>query len=115
MRRALLLLTALLLTGCATEASTDTSSAKAADGPKVDVLTEASCRHFRNVMGDIDVLTTDELRKKLKEVHEKGQYAEQSGIPEASRAMLAAATQDNGEALLQAAGDMDKACSAADS
>lgn len=108
----------VLLTGCAaadTEASTPaaptTATAEPApDEPKPDVLTEASCRHFRNVIGDIDVLTTVELREKLKEVDDKARYSEDPGIPEGSRAMLAAVTADDGEALLAAVGEFSGAC-----
>jgi hypothetical protein len=100
------------LVGCG-GASEVPSAEPTPDEPKVDSLTEASCRHFRNVMDDVDVLSPDELRKKLKEVHDKGRYAEAAGVPEASRGMLAAATQDDGEAFLTAVGEMYSACDAA--
>lgn len=109
-----MLLTALLLAGCGgTETVATSGPGKPSAEPKVDSLTEASCRHFRNVMGDIDVLTAEELRKKLKEVHDKGQYAEATGVPEASRSMLSAATSDDGEAFLEAIGEMSQACKTA--
>jgi hypothetical protein len=100
----LLLSPLLLLPACAApEDSEETAS-----GP--DPSAQLACRHFRNVIGDATVLTDDELRGKIKEVHDTGRVSEEPGVAEHSRAMLEAATAGDGEAFMVAAGDMSESC-----
>ena len=81
-------------------------------GAEADTSAARACRHFYNIMGEIDVLSVPELREKLKEVNDDARYSETQGIPEGTRAMLAAITADDGEALLRSTGEFYAACNA---
>lgn len=61
-------------------------------------------------MGDLDVLTVAELRGKLKEVYSTASVSNSTAIRTYSRAMLAAVTLDDGEALLSSAKEFSNAC-----
>lgn len=75
---------------------------------------DLACDHFRNVRADFaaGILSTSELRQKLKEVYDNASIAT-DGVRSAAQQMLAAVTQDAGLALLDAMVDMDEACTAA--
>lgn len=105
---------ALLLPACSGEAA-GTDEPKAAESAKVevDVLTERACGDFQRTLADSDVLTDEELRERVKTIHDRGRYAEQAGVPEASRALLAAITADDVDAFVAAAEEMSAACAPA--
>jgi hypothetical protein len=86
------------ITGVETEPSRDRSS--------------LACDHFRNVLGDADVLTPQELRVKLQEVEGNANIATPA-VQRSARALLVAATAGNTEGVTQAAGDLSAACRAA--
>jgi hypothetical protein len=80
--------------------------------PEADAATQASCRHFRNVMGDAGqgVLSDEELRDKLKEVNDSASVSERADIRAGGVAMLRAITIGDSDELLKAATQFDKAC-----
>jgi hypothetical protein len=122
MRRATSLLTAaaLILVGCGSDADqagsdsvTPASSSVAPSteaAPEADASAQLACRHFRNVMGDLEILSGAELREKVQEVHDTARVSEEPGVAPAAREMLAAATADDGDRFLTAVGDMHEAC-----
>lgn len=81
MTRRLLLVLLLLLAGCGSSESSSDASA------------EAACRHFRNVVGDADILNNAELREKLKEIHDTASASEDAELQESARGMLASVTE----------------------
>jgi hypothetical protein len=68
-----------------------------------------ACDHFRNVMGDVDVLTAAELRAKLAEVEGNAAIARPS-VQAASRSLLAAVTTGTPDDAMTAAAEMYAAC-----
>lgn len=110
--RALLLLPFLLL-GCAAPAQDEagTNAGRSESGPKADASATFACRHFRNVIGDADVLNDAELREKIKEVEEDANVSKTPGIAEHGRGMLAAITADDAEAFTNEAAAFAEACS----
>jgi hypothetical protein len=78
--------------------------------PEADASAQLACRHFRNVMGDLEILSTPELREKIGEVHENANVSQEPGVAPAAREMLAAATADDGDRFMTAIGDMHNAC-----
>jgi hypothetical protein len=94
----------------ATNTKPATTAKPASTRPEADASTELSCIHFRNVMGDLDVLTVPELRGKLKEVYSTASVSPIDAIRAHSRGMLAAVTADDGEALLSSAKQFSDAC-----
>jgi hypothetical protein len=120
MRKALTLLTAAAaLAACGGEDaarpqdSARTSEASAAPEPEADASAQLACRHFRNVMGDFDVLTVPELRAKLQEVHETASVSVEPGVAEHARGLLSAVTAEDGDAFLVEAQRLSDACAAA--
>lgn len=65
-------------------------------GPDPDASAQLACQHFRNVAADADagVLSDDELREKVLEVHETGQVSNEPGISDGTESLLRAVTQD---------------------
>jgi hypothetical protein len=117
MRKALILLTAVAaLTACgdgeddATSTEESEAATTTAAEPEPDASAKLACRHFRNVMGDLEILSTPELRTKVQEIHDNARVSEEPGVAPAAREMLAAATADDGERFLQAVGEMHGAC-----
>jgi hypothetical protein len=80
--------------------------------PEADASTQASCQHFRNVIGDVGqgVLSDAELRDKFKEVNDSASVSERADIRAGGVAMLRAITTGTTEDLLKAVGQFDKAC-----
>jgi hypothetical protein len=106
MRRILLLLSVVLvLPACGGQESEVEPAAQEADASAF-----VACRHFRNVMGDVDILSPEELRVKVQEIHDKARVSEEPGVAESARGMLAAATADDGEAFMMSVGQMSDAC-----
>jgi hypothetical protein len=89
-------------------------SACSTSGPSPAEGSSLACDHFRNVMGDVSkgVLSDTELRTKLKQVYDDSDIATPA-VQSAAQAMLSADTSGDQQGLLSAAGEMDKACSAA--
>jgi hypothetical protein len=83
---------------------------ESAPASEADASAKLACRHFRNVMGDLEILSTPELRTKVQEIHDNARVSEEPGVAPAAREMLAAATADDGERFLQAVGEMHGAC-----
>lgn len=83
-------------------------------GPSPSEGSSLACDHFRNVMGDVSkgLLSDEELRTKLKQVYDDSDIAT-PGVQSAAQAMLSADTNGDQQGVLAAAGDMDKACTAA--
>jgi hypothetical protein len=80
-RRFLLVLILLTLVGCgSSEGGSDAGA-------------EAACQHFRNVVGDADILNNAEFREKLKEVHDSASATEDAELRESARGMLASVTE----------------------
>jgi hypothetical protein len=113
MRRALLLLIApLLLTACGSGSETTGEPvAGKAQATKADASTTFACRHFRNVIGDLDVLSDAELREKIKEVETDANVSENANIREHGRAMLAALTANDAGAFMEDAKAFAQVCS----
>lgn len=80
-----------------------------------DAGARAACRHFRNVAGDIQrgLLTEDEAREKLREVHSTALISEEPGVAEHAEGLFAAVTQRDAEALTMHADGLSEACTAA--
>lgn len=72
---------------------------------------ETACVHFHNVAGDVEILSDEELRLKLKEVHDTASNGDDSQVEAAAREMLATFTS-GGWALEfnQAVREMSDAC-----
>lgn len=88
------LVAAVLAVGCGSATS------GASGGPdEGDASARLACDHFRNVAGDVDVLTTAELRDKVAEIHDTARVSEVPGIAPNARAMLSAITQGDSAAL----------------
>ncbi len=121
----LALLVALVVVGCELPEETDGPGSGAASEttrasgkttkttqakPEADASAQLACTHFRNVMGDVDVLTVPELRAKLREVHETASVSEWEAVRTGARRMLAAVTRDDAEGLLDAAKGFSRVC-----
>lgn len=80
--------------------------------PSPDAGAVLACQHFLNVRSDIlaGILSTDEIREKLQEVHSNARISDEPGLEAAATAMLAAATRDDGEAFLEPFGEMGRLC-----
>jgi hypothetical protein len=63
---------------------------------------------------DADLLTPSELRERAQGVWDNAEISETPGIMTSARAMLAALTNGDLDALEAAVGDMDAACSNVD-
>jgi hypothetical protein len=111
--RRLVAIAALAVGIAASVASTDSSSESASDDSGASASAQLACEHFRNVAGDIGdgVLTDAEIRTKLQEVDGSASVADEPAVAAASRAMLAAATTGTPGEFIDAAGQMDAACS----
>lgn len=81
-----------------------------------DAPAEMACMHFRNVAGDAasGLLTDDELRSKLQEVHDDARLADTAEIREQSEAMLAAVTQRDSQRASEAIEAFSAACAELD-
>jgi hypothetical protein len=75
-----------------------------------DATAGAACTHFENVLGDVDILTDDQLVEKLQEVERTASLSSAPELASAARAMLSAAIDDDGPRVLVAAGDFRAAC-----
>jgi pyruvate/2-oxoglutarate dehydrogenase complex dihydrolipoamide acyltransferase (E2) component len=71
-----------------------------------------ACRHFRNIVGDADVLSDAEIREKLKEVHDDANIATPA-VQTAAREALAAVTSGTTEEFGAAIRSLSEACAAA--
>jgi hypothetical protein len=100
------LIAVLALAGC----GSSTSPAS----PKADAPAQVACEHFHNVMGDFNngLLTTAEMRDKIKQVYDTASVSEDAGIPDGAQSMLAATTADDGAAFLTASAAFTAACKA---
>lgn len=106
MRRFVAALTLLVaLVGCG---GSDSDANESSDAPA-----EMACMHFRNVAGDASsgLLTDDELRSKLQEVHDDARLADSPEIRQQSEAMLAAVTQGDSQTASEAVQGFSAACS----
>jgi hypothetical protein len=79
--------------------------------PTAPAATNSSvaCTHFRNVLGDADVLSDAELREKLKEVEGNASIASPA-VQAAARQLLAAVTSGTSGDVQAAATQMVTAC-----
>jgi hypothetical protein len=76
-----------------------------------DASAQLACRDFYDVAGEADLITDAELRDRLQDIWNTAEVSETPGIAEAARAMLAAATSGDVDALEVAVDDMSAACS----
>ena len=106
------------LAGCGATSTTPEAAApsEAVAAAPADTQASLACDHFRNIVGDIDqgILTPQEVRAKMIEVHDNSSIAPRD-VQDAATKLLAAATQDDGPGFLVAVGAMSKACAAAGS
>jgi archaellum component FlaC len=93
-------------------ATTKVPTTKAPSKPKPSGSATLTCRHYRNVIDDFTqgILTTPELREKIKEVNETAARAEEDDIAQAGNDLLVAVTADDADAFLTAVDAMDAAC-----
>lgn len=92
--------------------STPDNSAAQATSVAQDASAIMACDHFANVWTDYGkgILSTPELRDKIKQVYGDAQYATSAGIADGAQALLAAATVDDGNAFWTAASAFSNAC-----
>ena len=105
--------------------SSDSGTARPASSPAAqssssnegDASSRLACSHFFNVANDASagILTEAELREKLKEVNNDAQVSDVSGVRNAAREMLSAATSGDADAFTEAVTDMGDACRSAGS
>lgn len=80
---------------------------------RVESSARVACTHFRNVVGDADILSDAELREKIAEVHESARVSEEPGIAAGSREMLSTITGGDVDGFGAAVGEFAAACQAA--
>ena len=111
----------LALAGCSTAATPTAAKAPAVKAavaksakPVADASAQLACGHFVNVMGDFSkgILSTAEMRTKIKEVYDNASVSLNKGIPDGATSMLAAVTADDGTAFLTASNAFMAACNA---
>lgn len=94
------------------EVTTTTTTQPEPESPQQHRDSRLACVHFRNVVGDADVLSDEELRDKIKEVHGDAVIAT-PGVEAAAREALAAITADDVEAFGVAIRRLSDECAAA--
>jgi hypothetical protein len=113
------LLVALTLAACEPTTSgsggnspAQTTSKPKATKPEADASAQAACRHFRNVAGDADILTSDQLIKKLGEVNSSAEASDFPPLRVAARQVLSDVVNGEIEHFAEHAAAMYKACQA---
>jgi uncharacterized lipoprotein YajG len=115
----------LLLTGCGDSEPSETATPTIPQEPVATIPEETTvttpprdrssslaCDHFRNVLGDADILTSQELRVKLQEVESNANIATPA-VQRSARDLLVAATAGDAEGVTRAVVELSDACSAA--
>jgi hypothetical protein len=108
------------LAGCGTESSSGTTSDApsrttsdtSSGGGGADASAQVACRHWRNVAGDAasGILSDDELRAKVQEVHSSARVSEEHGIASHAQGLLAAVTQRDSAGVERHAEGLSQAC-----
>lgn len=77
-----------------------------------DPAAESACRHFRNILGDVQagILTDAELREKFTEVHGTAIASDDADLRQAATLVLNELTSGRVPAYLKAVGRLDSIC-----
>lgn len=109
-----LLLFGLLFAGCymLIDSGDNGGEPSRGGGSQRDATAENACGHFANVIGDVraGILTDAEIREKLREIYDKGRFADDQRVAQASQDMLAAMTSRSPDELADATARMSEAC-----
>lgn len=111
-RGVVLVVVALVVIAGGCSSSNSGSAQRAPSSSSGDASSRLACSHFFNVASDASagLFTVDELREKLKEVHDDAKVSDVAGVRNAARAMLAAAASIDTDAFTEAVTAMGDAC-----